>query len=61
MSLRAFILAVASIAVLAVTALAPTRAFAMADGSVRLARVASHAPNGFLARVRHCRPDPYKS
>jgi hypothetical protein len=61
MSFRASILALASIATLAVTALAPTGASALADGSVRFNRFADHAHYGFLARVKHCRLDPYKS
>jgi len=61
MSLRASLLAFASIATLAITVLAPIGASAFADGGARLHRFAGHAHCGVLARVSHCRLDPYKS
>jgi hypothetical protein len=59
MSFRASMLALASIAALAITVLAPTGASAFADGSVHFYRFGGHAHYGLLHH--RTRLDPYKS
>jgi hypothetical protein len=50
MSIRASLLALASIAALATAALATTNASAFADGSVRFHKFADHAHSVFFAK-----------
>ena len=61
MSLRASMLALASIAALAITVLAPTGASAFADGSVHFYRFGGHGHYSPLHHVSRTRLDPYKS
>ena len=61
MSIRASLLALASLAALATAALAPTSASAFADGSVRLHHFAGHSHYGFFCNRYSTRYDPYKS
>jgi hypothetical protein len=61
MSIRTSILAIASIAALATTALAPTSASAFADGSVHFRHFAGHSHYGFFYNRKFSRYDPYKT